>query len=83
MVFLKYLPTNGLILIGLILYQIILWMESEVEAGTNLPYFLQLEEMKSTVLFRTTPNSIRDYHYMVLPQTLLYRISTMQVSNPI
>ena len=35
-------------------------------------------ELKLTVLFRTTPNSFRDSHYMVLPQTFLYRISTMQ-----
>ena len=36
---------------------------------------------KLTVLFSTTPNSFRDYNYMVLPQTFTaceYRISTMQ-----
>ena len=34
-------------------------------------------ELKPTVLFRTT-QLIRDSHYMVLLQTFLYRISTMQ-----
>ena len=28
--------------------------------------------------FQNHPNSFRDSHYMVLPQTFLYRISTMQ-----
>ena len=34
--------------------------------------------VQTNSFFQNNPNSFRDYHYMVLPQTFLYRISAMQ-----
>ena len=53
-------------------FQVLKFQDTTIRA-----YWLK-HQVETNSSFQNDPNSFRVYHYMVLSQTFLYRISTMQ-----